>query len=197
MDMATLHRMRWRLRGAWLWPSFVLLSFVDAAILKALPIAGDSISLAGAWLLGLTSTLIAIIVFSPLLAPLIRRVRPDMPRVVARDYAGAQIAVVMTVIFLAGGLIHHHVVKSDSAALADATARAEAYIGAHAPSEFQANLHHLQTLGIQPPEIYRTCAADRTVSRFYCVVVNRSKPFATSVTRDGSEPNDLLSQGFN
>jgi hypothetical protein len=43
--------------------------------------------------------------------------------------------------------------------------------------------------------IYRTCVADRS-GRYYCVVVDRSKPFARSVMRDGSEPNSLLSQGF-
>ncbi len=196
MDLAPLVRMRWRLRGAWLWPSFVALSILDAALLKARPILGDSISLAGAWLLGLVSTLIAIVLLTPLVAKLVGRVRPDMPRVVARDYAGAQIALCVTLAIFAGGLIHHHVVADDSSALADATARAEAYIGAHAPDEFQVHLHDLNTLAIQPPSIYRTCAADRNDSRYYCVVVNRSKPFGQSVKYDGSEPNSLLSQGF-
>ncbi len=191
MDLAPLVRMRWRLRGAWLWPSYVGLSLVDAAIVKALPLTGDSISLFGAWLFGLICTLVAIVVVSPVLALVVRRLRPDMPRVVARNYAGAQIAGVVTVILLAVGVAHHN------AALDDATARAEAYIGAHAPAQFQASLHHLQTLEIQPPVIYRTCAAGRGGSRFYCVVVDRSKPFANSVSRAGSEPNSLLAQGFN
>jgi hypothetical protein len=164
---------------------------VDAAIVKALPLTGDSISLFGAWLFGLICTLVAIVVVSPVLALVVRRLRPDMPRVVARNYAGAQIAGVVTVILLAVGVAHHN------AALDDATARAEAYIGAHAPAQFQASLHHLQTLEIQPPVIYRTCAAGRGGSRFYCVVVDRSKPFANSVSRAGSEPNSLLAQGFN
>jgi uncharacterized membrane protein YhaH (DUF805 family) len=195
MDLAPLVRMRWRLRGAWLWPSFVALSILDAAILRARPILGDSISLTGAWLLGLISTLIAIVVFTPPAAALVRRARPDMPRVVARDYAGAQIALCVTLALFLGGLLHHHVVSADKSALADATARAEAYIGAHAANEFQVSLHHLDTMEIEPPSIYRTCAADRTASRYYCVVVNRSKPFGQSVRYDGSEPNGLLSQG--
>ena len=79
-----------------------------------------------------------------------------MPRVVARNYAGALITLAVTLALLAGGLVHQHVVASDSVALQDASARAEAYIGAHAPAAFQ---HDLRTLDTVPVRGHRTSTA--------------------------------------
>jgi hypothetical protein len=42
MDGAWLTRMRWRRRGAWMWPAFVALTVVDAFVVHALPPDGDS-----------------------------------------------------------------------------------------------------------------------------------------------------------
>ena len=47
----SLTRLRWRLRGAWLWPSFLVLSLADATIIHAMPPAGDSATWVGGWLL--------------------------------------------------------------------------------------------------------------------------------------------------
>jgi hypothetical protein len=195
MDTAPLVRMRWRLRGAWLWPSFIVLTLIDAAILKALPPAGDSISLVGGWLLGVVISLLAIILLTAPCGYVVRRLHPDMPKLVARDYGGVAIMLLITLAFLGGGLAHRHVVTADRAALADAMARAEAYIGARAPAKFQADSRSLDTYELQAPRIYRICATDATHTESYCVVVDRHKPFGRSVRYAGSEPNSLLSQG--
>ena len=36
-----LTRMRWRMRGAWLWPAFVVLTLAEGVLLEVLPISGD------------------------------------------------------------------------------------------------------------------------------------------------------------
>jgi hypothetical protein len=195
MDTAPLVRMRWRLRGAWLWPSFVVLSLIDAAIINALPPAGDSSTAVGGWLLAIVVNLIAIVILSGLVGRVVRRLRPDMPKLVARDYAGAVIVALITLGFLAGGIAHHHVVTADRAALADAQARAESYIGARAPAAFQADAATLDTDPLQPPRTYRICATNATHTENYCVVVDRDKKFGRSVSPAGSESNELLDQG--
>lgn len=195
MDAAPLVRLRWRLRGAWLWPSFFVLSFADAAIIHGLPPSGDSAGLVGAWVVSAVLSLLGIALFSRALGVVIRRLHPDMPRVVARDYAGTVVAFAFTFAFLAAGLIHHHTIAADQRAVQDASARAEAYIGAHAPPAFQTNLRTLDIYEVQVPLIYRICAADITRTHYYCVVVKRSQPFGRSVHYSGSEPNSLLSQG--
>ena len=35
-------RLRWRLRGATMWPAFLLALVADTVLLRALPIAGDT-----------------------------------------------------------------------------------------------------------------------------------------------------------
>ena len=38
-------RLRWRMRGAWLWPSFAIAVFGDAVLMHELPLSGDSTGL--------------------------------------------------------------------------------------------------------------------------------------------------------
>jgi hypothetical protein len=186
--------MRWRLRGAWLWPSFVVLTFADAAVIHGLPLAGTRASWVSGWLLGAVLSLIGIVAFANLVGRVVRWLRPDMPKLVARNYAGALITLAVTLGLLAGGLVHQRVINSDNFAFQDATARAEAYIGDHAPQAFQADLRRLDTVPVAP-NIYRTCASDVTRTYYYCVVVNRTQPFGRSVHYSGAESNQLLAQG--
>jgi hypothetical protein len=196
MDATSLVRLRWRLRGAWLWPSFFVLSLADAAIISDLNLSGSSAtSVVGAWLLGCVLSLLGIVLLGGLLGGVVRRLRPDMPRVVARNYAGAIITLAVTLVLLAAGLIHHAAVAGDQQALQDATAQAEAYIGTHAPAEFQRDLRKLDTYVVLPRVVYRVCAADAGGTRHYCVVVNRKERFGRDVHYSGSESNGLLSEG--
>jgi hypothetical protein len=203
MDAAPITRMRWRLRGAWLWPSFVVLVLADGPIESWRPVLGDHGSVVLGVIQGWILSLIGIAVLSPALGWALRRVRRDMPKVVARDYAGATICLLVTCALLGAGIVHHHVAVADQGALEDASATAEAYIGDHAPARFMPNLHVLSIYDVQPPDIYRVCVRAATQARgasgptWYCVVVNRSRSFADSVRYDGSESNSLLSQGTN
>lgn len=200
---AAVTRMRWRLRGAWLWPSFIVLMFADGVIENWRPVAGDHSSVLAGLLLGSILSLIGIAMLSPALGWVLRQVRQDLPTVVARDYAGAGVCLLIACLLLGVGVIHHPAVVADQNALEDASATAEAYIGDHAPQRFMAGLHSLSAYEVQPPEIYRVCA--RAAFKpgltsgpiWYCVSVDRSKPFGDSVTYAGSESNALLSQGTN
>ena len=84
-----LTRMRWRMRGAWLWPSFIVLTLAEGVALDVLPITGDGPGgvLPGVLLAGFAN-LILIAVVAPLAGHRLRRRRPDLPRVVAQNYAG-------------------------------------------------------------------------------------------------------------
>ncbi len=198
MDVAPLRRLRWRLRGAWLWPSFFVLTIADAAIIHDLPLSGDGPeNIVGAWLLGCIASLLAIVLLAGLAGRLVRRLAPDMPKVVARNYGGTLVTLAVTLVLLAAGLLHHPAIAADRRALQDATARAQAYIGTHAPPRFQANLMLLDTLIVVPRVIYRVCAIDRAHTQDYCVIVNRHQPFGRSVHYTGSEPNGVLGQGTN
>jgi hypothetical protein len=128
---------------------------------------------------------------------LLRRVRPDLPAVVARNYAGTSVVVVVTCALLSAGLVHHARVVADGAAMREATVRAQAWIGDRAPREFRRNVLFSNTFAIEPGSIYRTCVPSPRGSRSYCVIVRTQLPFARSVSFAGYEPNSLFSDGVN
>jgi hypothetical protein len=195
MDGARITRLRWRLHGAWMWPSFVVLTLLDGGLVHWLPLSGDTQSPMIGWLIGLFGGLVAIVLLAPALGYGLRRVRPDMPRVVARNYAGTGALMGLTLIVLIAGLAHHSTINNDRRALQDAIARAQAYIGAHAQRQFQVNLSQADAFELQPPTIYRVCVPNRRQTRTYCVIVRRDRPFGRSVSFSGYEPNSVLSEG--
>lgn len=197
MEHARLYRWRWRWRGAWLWPTFVALTVIDAVVGHLRPAAGDGESLAAAAIAGLALNLLVVLFLSRPLGTLLRRYRPDLPRVVARNYAGTIVVVLVTAALLTIGLVHHATITGDRAAMRDATVRAQAWIGDRAPPEFRRNVMRSNTFAIQPGSVYRTCVPGERTGRSYCVIVRTQLPFARSVSFDGYEPNSVFSQGVN
>lgn len=195
MDGAWLVRVRWRHRGAWLWPMFVIVSALDGVIGYELPVSGDRQSLAAGIVVGLVLNLLAVLFLSRPLGALLRRRRRDLPVGVARNYAGTTAVVLVSVGFVAAGLANHANIQSNDVALRDAMVRAQAFIGADAPAEFRRNVNHPTTVTIQAGSVYRTCVPNDRRTRTYCVVVRRSLPFAHSVKFDGYEPNSVFAAG--
>jgi hypothetical protein len=188
-------RMRWRRAGAWLWPSFVALTLLDGVIGRLLPPAGSTETFVAGALLGLVINVIAVILFSRPLGMLVRRVRPDMPTVVARDYGGTVVVFAVAAVLLTVGLVHRPVIQARQRATSDAIARAQAWIGDRAPDEFRRNLEFVSLLAIEPGTIYRACVPSDRGGRSYCVIVDRSLPFQRSVKFSGYEPNSVLDAG--
>jgi hypothetical protein len=197
IERGWLHRLRWRRRGAWLWPAFVVLTVMDAAVGHLRPTAGDGESLPAAAIAALALNLLAVLLLSRPLGILLRRFRPDLPGIVARNYAGTSVVLAVSAVLLAVGLVHHAGVVADEAAMRDATVRAQAWIGDHAPPEFRPNARLPNTLAIEPGSIYRTCVPSARSARSYCVIVRTQLPFARSVAFAGYEPNSLFSEGVN
>jgi hypothetical protein len=195
MDRGWLRRLRWRRRGAWLWPAFVAMTAVDGVLGHFRPAGGDTESLAAAALAGLFFNLLAVLLLSRPLGAVLRRFRGDLPPVVARNYAGTSVVMAVSASILAVGLIHHASVVANQQALRDAMARAEAWLGDRAPPEFRRNVRLMDTVAIQPGSIYRTCVPNQDGRRTYCVVVRTDLPFARSVRFGGYEPNTAFAQG--
>ncbi|MGO9823392.1 MAG: hypothetical protein ACLPTJ_22400 [Solirubrobacteraceae bacterium] len=197
MEAAWLARMRWRRRGAWLWPTFAAATVLDGALLHALPAAGATQTLVGGIVAGMVFNVLAVLLLSRPLGVLVRRARPDMPVVVARNYAGTFAVLFVSAVMLAIGLAHHSTVVAQQRALDDAVMRAEAYIGDRAPAQFRVNVTHTNTYTIQAGAVYRTCVPNRAGTRSYCVIVKTKLPLAQSVVPAGYEPNSVLSEGTN
>lgn len=195
MDGVWLARMRWRRRGAWLWPTFMAMTLVDAVIGHLLPPAGQTQTLFAAALLGLLANLVAVVLLSRPLGVLLRKLRPDFPVVVARNYAGTAAILFVSAALLVAGLLHRPTIVSERQAMDDAIVRAQAYIGDRAPAEFRRNVALTNTYAIQPGAIYRVCVPSVDGRRTYCVVVKTQLPFERSVSFSGYEPNSMFALG--
>ena len=83
-------RLRWRTRGAKLWPTFVVVVAVEAVLLQLLPVSGDDgPGLFAAVLLAGFFNLVLVAVGAPLAGWWLRSRRPEMPSVVAADHRDA------------------------------------------------------------------------------------------------------------
>ena len=174
---------------------FIATALLDGFIAQTRPFIGDRQSIAGGVLAGLILNLLAVLFISRPLGALLRRRRPDLPVMVARNYAGT-FAVLLVSAGLAGaGLARHPSILQRQRALADAITRAEAFIGDHAPATFRANARHTDTFTIEAGAVYRTCASSQDDRRSYCVIVKPRLPLARSVVFDGYEPNWLFAEG--
>jgi hypothetical protein len=192
---ARLVRLRWRRAGAWLWPSFIAFTVVDAVIGHTLPPAGSTESLTAAGLLGLMLNLLGVLLLSRPIGWGLRRVRRDLPGVVARDYAGTLVVLALTATLVLVGIMHRPAMAASQRATHDAIARAQAWIGDRAPEEFRRNLQVVSLLAIQSGTIYRACVPNVQKTKSYCVIVDRSKPLDQSVRFSGYEPNATLASG--
>jgi hypothetical protein len=195
MEAAWLARVRWRHRGAWLWPMFAVLALADGVIGHALPVSGRAQDVVGGVLVGLVINLVMVVLLSRPLGALLRRGRRDLPVGVARNYAGTVCLILVTAGFVAAGLANRSDIHSDDVGFRDALVRAEAFIGDRAPAEFRRNATHADVYTIQPGSIYRTCVPNATRTRTYCVVVRRALPFDRSVIFDGYETNAAFAAG--
>ena len=61
-------RVRWRLRGAWMWPAFVVLTLADGLVLHLLPPVGTGVDLVPAILIAVFGNLVLVGAVAPWLA---------------------------------------------------------------------------------------------------------------------------------
>ena len=170
MERVWLTRLRWRLRGALMWPLASLLVVVDAVLIHELPFAGGgpdwflSVLLAGFF------NLLVVAVAAPLGGRLVRRRRPDLPAVVAGDRAGTGALLVLTLALVALGVVHHARVRDDRVAFAEGLRRVRAYVAHSAPAEYRR--HVAQTSALRFGEdLYRACVPGDDPERWLCLFV--------------------------
>jgi hypothetical protein len=183
-----LARLRWRMRGAWLWPAFFALTAVDGALIVLLPPwEGAPEDAIGGVLMAGFANIAAIAALGPLAARALRSRRRDLPRVVAFDYAGTALLVVLTGALLAAGLAHR---PAEAAARGDEAAM----FGAVHEFVLREEPGWLGGLGrvdavLLAPDVYRACVPGDDPRRSLCLIVDTDTRPAR-VSRDGSmQPN--------
>jgi hypothetical protein len=176
---ATARRVRWRLRGAWMWPAFALLTLLDTALLHVLPLHGDDgTDPVPAFLLAGCLNVVAIAVGGTLGGWALRRRRPDLPKVVADDYAGTAVLLTLTLVFGVVGLAQLPGRRAHRADEAAQAAAARAFVDAQAPA-YRTGLSAATTLQIDD-ELYRTCIPGRDPDAWLCLYIDTTNRPATA-----------------
>ncbi len=191
--MQSWRRTRWRLRGAWQWPVFAVITLVDATLVHLLPLAGDGTGWVAALLLVGCFNLVAVAVLGRVGGALLRRRRPDLPAVVADDYAGTAALVSVALILLTAGLLHRPAVLAARDDFAAQSRQARRWVAAFGEPVHRANIERADSIKLEE-DLYRTCVPENDPRRWLCLLVNTATSPPT-VTRDPSgESNASLNR---
>lgn len=190
MDGAGLRRLRWRLRGAWMWPAFLLLTPLAALLVHARPVQGDGTGLVPALLLAAFLNLIAIAVGAPALGVLIRRRRPDLPKPIARDYAGTALIMLVTVALGVAGTAHSGAVERQRDAVAARDRAVRRYVLSTAPA-YHAGLGRTDTVRVDR-DLWRTCVPGGTARGRLCLYVDTAQSPPGVRVDPSPSPNSTL-----
>lgn len=189
--------MRWRLRGAWQWPAYALLTVLDAVILHELPPVREGVDFVPALIVSSFGNLFLMGVVAPWLGRrLAERERaaggngiPLAVRAeVLKDRTAAVLLTIATVGLLIAGLGNQPAVVAETEDVEDAIALLERYVPANAPHEIQRNLEIVNTDRLEEG-YFRMCINYDERDRAWCVFVNvKAEP--PTIVRDPSEiPN--------
>jgi hypothetical protein len=190
-----LSRLRWRMRGAWLWPAFFGLTVVDGLLITELPPYGwTPPGVVGGILLAGFTNLFLLAVVAPFAGIALRRRRRDLPRPIAYDYAGTALVAILTVVVLVAGLAHRPAVAAKHADEAAMLAAVRAYVGTHAP-EWEGGLERLDVRAFAP-DVYRACVPGSDARRWLCLIIDTDRRPVGVARDDSMEPNTPPGSGF-
>jgi hypothetical protein len=187
-----LRRLRWRLRGAWLWPTFLVVTVLEMLLLHWLPLSGERTGLMAALLLAACLNLIAVVLVGGLGGAALRRRRRDLPKVVADDYAGTAGLVLVAVVFVAVGLAHRPQTAAEHQAFGEQSLAAQRWIEANGDLFERAHVGAATTLRIDA-DLYRTCFPTLQPRRWLCLIVDT----AVSPPRVKPDPNHESNTSMN
>jgi hypothetical protein len=179
------------MRGAWLWPAFFGLTLLDGLVIWRLPpYDGAPPGLVGGILLAGFANLLLVALVAPLVGRRLRRVRQDLPKVIAIDYAGTALVGMLAVIVVAAGIVHRPAITAKAEARTDAVAAVRDRVRLAEP-QFAAGLGAEDVLELEP-DSYRVCVPGPDPERWLCHIVDVDRDPPRVFRDDSMEPNSSL-----
>jgi hypothetical protein len=185
-------RLRWRLRGATMWPAFAVITLINGVLLHELPPIGTGIDLIPALLLATFGNIVLVGLIAPWLARRTVTGRPPQPGdappqarfEVLVDRIGTGLLLVSVVGVIAAGLAAKPEVVSETNATEANAKTIRDYVLRSGNAELVRNLETANTIRLADG-YFRTCIARDHRGLFYCFFVdtNRSPPH---LVKDGS-----------
>ncbi len=185
-------RLRWRLLGAWQWPALYLLTLADALVLHWLPFSGvhGSAVVAGLLIAGFLNLGI-VALLGPAFGALLRRRRPDLPKVVASDRMATSTMLVLLAILLLGGALNRGAVTDASHDSEVQLKAARRWFHVNAPARFAGGIGH-ENVFEAGPDLYRTCIPGPDPAKNLCVYVNTEGDVPTVREDPDERPNSVV-----
>jgi hypothetical protein len=187
-------RLRWRLRGATMWPAFIALTLLDGLILHLLPPVRTGVDLIPGILIATFANLVLIGAVAPFLAGRIRARRPGPPapqqaaREVLVDRIGTGLLAAGVLGVLAAGLAARPLVVSETEDTEENANAVRAFVLRSDDDELVRNLETANSIRLADG-YFRTCIARDDRRRHFCLFVDTNEDPA-AITRDPSaEPN--------
>ncbi len=196
--------MRWRLRGAILWPVFVATTLLDGLILDLLPpVATTGLNYLEGVLIATFGNLFLVGALAPFLARRLAVRAHAEPATgpatgveleLLRERVGAALLVAGVAAALASGLANRPLIVSETEASERNAREVQAFVNHSGDEELRRNLETANTIRLGEG-YFRTCIARDDRERFVCLLVDTRKDPA-SVRRDPSAvPNNLVGGG--
>ena len=178
-------RLRWRLRGAWQWPAFAVLTIADAFVLHELPPVQGGVDLVPGLIISSFANLFLIGAVAPWLA---RRVAARQAGTAPTEVLGDRIATGLlcaaTAGLIAAGLAARPVIVSETEATEENARAVRAFILSRGPEEARRNLDTANTVRLADG-FFRTCVARDDRRRAYCFFADTNR----DPTRVRPDPN--------
>jgi hypothetical protein len=168
-------RLRWRFRGALLWPLFAILTVADAVLVVLLPVSGRHTGFVPALLLAMFLNLLAVAGLGRLGALWLRRRRPELPRLVAEDRAGTTLLCVVSAALVILGVLHAPARHAADRAVRIERDAVRAFVLAHGPPAYRSHLEQMDTEQ-EADSYFRSCVPGdrRAVAAELCLLVDTS-----------------------
>lgn len=167
-------RLRWRLRGAGTWPTFVACMAIDMVLLIELPAWSYDANVVDAFVIAGAANLAVVAVIGPLSGVLLRRRRRDLPRLIARDYACTALLVLVTAGFLVAGLAHRPEVLGSQRSFQAQSDAMRRYVASRAPAEYRAHIDRADSVRLSSG-LYRTCVPGNDPQQALCLFIDTSR----------------------
>ena len=186
-------RLKWRLRGAWMWPTFAVLTIAEGVLLHELPPTGFRIpDVVIGSILALFANIFLVGVAAPWLArQLVERDRQGsgrerFPPEIYLDRTATVLLAVGAAGVLAAGLANIRVSTAETDALKEAGDRAEAFVNAHADKEIKARQDGANSARLGDG-FFRVCVPRIDARKQYCMFIDTRR---NSVRKDpDTRPN--------
>jgi len=188
------HRLRWRFRGAWMWPAFAVVTFGEGVLLWRLPPVGTGLNLIEGVLLATFGNLVLIAAVAPWLANrLAARQRPApgaTEREVLKDRVSTGLLLAGVLGVVASGLAARPTVVVETEAREQNAEAVRDFVLASGSDELVRNLETANTVRLGEG-YFRTCIARDDRDRFFCVFVDTERSPPEVVKDPSAEPNTV------